>query len=422
MQKIFISYSSKDKKAALTICDAIEARGYSCWISCRDIDPGENFQEAIVKAIRSTPLVVLVFSANSNNSSEIKKEIALASQNSVTVIPVRVEDVIPSDAFVYEFATRQWIDLFGDWERAMKQLLAHIARALPKEGGLQGEAGPAPPVPFASTATVAQNTPPSKLVVPPQSMRVAKDSVGTPSEKKLASFEMQLPFPGRLLFYGIAGMVLAIIGIAWWAWPPSPSHAVEGPNSEIASGDAAEKQKDYGQAMQWYQKAAAQGDATADYDIGILYDKGFGVPQDRGQAMEWFQKAAARGDAPAEYKIGQYYRAGLGVTQDYSQAMQWFQKAAAQGNADAENGIGTLYGSGGGVPQDYSQAMQWFQKAAAQGNAVAESNIGALYKNGWGVPQDYSQAIQWYQKAAAQGNAAAQSAVDKLISTQTARH
>jgi TIR domain/Sel1 repeat len=422
MQKIFISCSSKDKKAALTICEAIEARGYSCWISSRDIDPGENFQEAIVKAIRNTPLLILVFSANSNNSGEIKKEIALASQNSVTVIPVRVEDVIPSDAFVYEFATRQWIDLFGDWERAMKQLLAHIARALPKEGGGQGEAGPPPEVLSASIAQAVDSAAPSKVVIPPQSRPSEKNSAGTASGKKLIPVEKRWPLPPWLVFYGIPGIVLAIIGIAWWAWPSSPSPVVEGAVSEIAHGDAAENQKDYGQAMQWYQKAAAQGDPNAEYDVGILYDKGLGVPQDRGQAMQWFQKAAARGDAPAEYKIGQYYRAGLGVAQDYGQAMQWFQKAAALGNAEAENGIGTLYGSGAGVTQDYGQAMQWFQKAAAQGNAVAELNIGALYENGWGIPRDYSQAIQWYQKAAAQGNATAQSAIEKLKSTRAARH
>ena len=268
MQKIFISCSSKDKKAALTICEAIEARGFSCWISSRDIDPGENFQEAIVKAIRNTPLLVLVFSANSNNSSEIKKEIALASQNSVTVIPVRVEDVIPSDAFVYEFATRQWIDLFGDWERAMKQLLAHIARALPKEGGGQGEAGSAPEVVSASTAQVVESAAPPKVVIPPQSNPSENNSVGTVSEKKPIPVEMQWPLPAWLLFCGIPAMALAIIGIAWWAWPSSPSHAVEGAAFEIARGDAAEMQKDYGQAMQWYQKAAAQGDATAEYDIG----------------------------------------------------------------------------------------------------------------------------------------------------------
>jgi hypothetical protein len=130
-KKIFISSSSKDRKAALTICAAIEGRGYACWISSRDVGPGENFQEAIVRAIRNAGLMVLVFSANANNSDEIKKEVALAGQNRLAVLPVRIEDVVPSEAFSYELATRQWIDVFDDWERDMQQLLAHIANILP---------------------------------------------------------------------------------------------------------------------------------------------------------------------------------------------------------------------------------------------------------------------------------------------------
>src|ERR1700722_1752810 len=102
-KKIFISSSSKDRKAALTLCAAIEARGYPCWISSRDVGPGENFQEAIVDALGSAPLMVLVFSANANNSGEIKKEVPLASQNDLIVIPVRIEDVAPSQALRYEF-------------------------------------------------------------------------------------------------------------------------------------------------------------------------------------------------------------------------------------------------------------------------------------------------------------------------------
>ena len=94
-KKIFISSSSKDRKAALTICSAIETRGFACWISSRDIRPGENFQEAIVDAISNAGLMVLVFSANANNSSEIKKEVALwPSQSQLTVIPIRIEDVL----------------------------------------------------------------------------------------------------------------------------------------------------------------------------------------------------------------------------------------------------------------------------------------------------------------------------------------
>jgi len=123
---VFLSHASKDKKMADTICAAIESRGVECWMATRDIHPGENFQEAIVRAIRATKVMLFVFSANSNNSDEVKKEIALAGQNKLFVIPVRVEDVAPNEAFAYEFATRQWIDLFNDWEASLDQLMTQI--------------------------------------------------------------------------------------------------------------------------------------------------------------------------------------------------------------------------------------------------------------------------------------------------------
>jgi hypothetical protein len=127
---IFISYSSKDQTIAETICNALEARGHACWISCRDVHPGQNFQEAIVQALRAARVMLLVFTANANNSDEIKKEVVLAGRHRVTVVPIRVEDVVPNDAFAYEFATRQWIDLFKDWEREIERLVAQIGTVL----------------------------------------------------------------------------------------------------------------------------------------------------------------------------------------------------------------------------------------------------------------------------------------------------
>src|SRR5580698_7552932 len=127
---IFISYSSKDQDIAETIYQALEARGQSCWIACRDVHPGENFQEAIVRAMRSAKVMLLVFTSNANNSDEIKKELVLAGRHHVTVVPVRVEDVVPNDAFSYEFATRQWIDLFKDWEREIEQLATQLGEVV----------------------------------------------------------------------------------------------------------------------------------------------------------------------------------------------------------------------------------------------------------------------------------------------------
>ena len=70
---VFISYATADRKQALSACKALERRGTGCWISCRDVQPGENYQEAIVRAIRVAPAMVLLFSGAANNSDEIKK-------------------------------------------------------------------------------------------------------------------------------------------------------------------------------------------------------------------------------------------------------------------------------------------------------------------------------------------------------------
>ena len=128
--RTFISFASKDVKVAQTLCSALESRGIPCWISARDIQPGENFQVSIVQALRHAKIMVLVFTANSNSSEEMTKELALASQQRLIVIPLRVEDVTPGDAFTYEFATRQWIDVFADWESSIDQLCRRISRAL----------------------------------------------------------------------------------------------------------------------------------------------------------------------------------------------------------------------------------------------------------------------------------------------------
>jgi hypothetical protein len=152
-KKVFISHSSKDSKTATAICTALEARGHECWMSSRDIKPGENFQGTIVRAIREAGVMVLVFSANANNSDEIKKEMALASQSKKMVIPVRAEDVLPSEDFTYELATRQWIDMFVDWEKAIEALSSQVGAASPKtDTGVRPDVVVAPPVARKSNA------------------------------------------------------------------------------------------------------------------------------------------------------------------------------------------------------------------------------------------------------------------------------
>ena len=85
---VFISYSTKDKTAADTVCARLESHGIRCWIAPRDVLPGQIWGESIVNAIRGSRAMVLVLSANANNSDNIPKEVELACAKGVIVILV----------------------------------------------------------------------------------------------------------------------------------------------------------------------------------------------------------------------------------------------------------------------------------------------------------------------------------------------
>ena len=127
---VFVSHSSRDLKPVRALVDALEKRGVACWISERDIAAGDNYGDFIVDAIEKAGAMVLVFSGAANDSDEIKKEVALASQRRITVVPVRIEDVAPSKAFRYELATRNWIDIFPDWDAGVAKLGDRLAAIL----------------------------------------------------------------------------------------------------------------------------------------------------------------------------------------------------------------------------------------------------------------------------------------------------
>ena len=115
---------------------------------------------------------------------------------------------------------------------------------------------------------------------------------------------------------------------------------------------------------------------------------------------------AESGDAVAQYDLGVMYANGLGVPEDDAEAVRWLRLAAGQGYAAAQFTLGLWYDHGvGGVPQDDIEAVRWYRLAADQGDAGAQSNLAIMYENGKGVPQDYVQAHMWHNLAAARSTA-----------------
>ena len=160
----------------------------------------------------------------------------------------------------------------------------------------------------------------------------------------------------------------------------------------------------YADAVSWYCFAAEQGYATAQCNLGFMYNKGRGVEQDYEEAVKWFRKAAEQGDADAQCILGVMYAKGRGVERDDEEAVKWYRKAAEQGYADAQDKLGWMYENGWGICRDYAQAAAWYRKAAEQGNDLAQNSLGRMYENGWGVPQSNDKAVEWYRKAADKGN------------------
>ena len=127
---IFVSFSTQDQAAALEILGRIEAADLKCWISCRDVPRGRDFQDAVVEALDQSVAMVLVFSNNANRSEEIKRELALASAKRLFVLPVRIEDAEPTKGFKYQLATRQYVDLFSDHEKNMALIVNTLQKHL----------------------------------------------------------------------------------------------------------------------------------------------------------------------------------------------------------------------------------------------------------------------------------------------------
>lgn len=169
------------------------------------------------------------------------------------------------------------------------------------------------------------------------------------------------------------------------------------------------------EALKQVQKAAINGDATAQVRLARAYYEGVGFAKNYTLASCWYRQAAGRGDPWAQLFLGSMYENGEGAPQNNALAAESYRKAAEQGNALAQISLGWMYQDGkGGLPADDTLAALLSRKAAEQGNADAQFAQGGRYMLGRGVAKDEAQAIAWFRLAAAQGKADAQEALRLL--------
>jgi localization factor PodJL len=147
-------------------------------------------------------------------------------------------------------------------------------------------------------------------------------------------------------------------------------------------------------------QAASRGDAKAQFEVGLRFAEGRGVPVDPKEAAAWYKRAAEQGLAPAQYRIGSAYEKGFAGVRDTAEAKRWYAAAADRGNIRAMHNLGVLFAN----DRDMTNAVPWFQKAADSGVRYSQFNLGIIYALGSGVKQDLAVSYKWFALAAAQGD------------------
>lgn len=111
-RSVFVSYSQADRDCALELVAHVEGRGIPVWIAPRDVSPSADWAAAIIDAIAAARVMVLVLSASSNDSPQVRREVERAVNREVRILPFRIDDVLPSKSLEYFLSTQHWLDAF----------------------------------------------------------------------------------------------------------------------------------------------------------------------------------------------------------------------------------------------------------------------------------------------------------------------
>ena len=203
--------------------------------------------------------------------------------------------------------------------------------------------------------------------------------------------------------------------------------------SIVTASAGSQRKPDYALALQWFNAAAALGNAGALNNLGICSESGCGVPRSDEQAMhfylqaaqcghpsaqaslgylylkqrhfapakEWLQLAADTGHAEAEYHLAQMWHHGLACEKSDVKAFELYKRAADRQHHYAELETAHSYFSGRGCSKDIYKAFDYYSRSAASGVAEAENSCGIMREEGVGCTVDLQAARQCYERASA---------------------
>lgn len=382
---VFISHSSKDKAAADAVCAILEQRKIRCWIAPRDITPGKEWGEAIIDAISASRMMILIFSANANDSPQIRREVERAVNKEVVIVPLRIEDVAPTKSLEYFIGSVHWLD----------------ALSLPLDNHLEKLAGVVEGALGCNTSAAAKQSA-APFQRPAPLARILGELA--PSERDIAvPREPHLDRPKKSVRFFFALGATCVLGIVMIVLFFSHKHFVAARAAKLYDqGLASYKSGDLHRAAELYQQACDAGEPKACAALGAIHATGSGVAKDLTHAADLLKRACDAGSASGCENLGSMYANGEGVTKDLSRAVDLFQRACDGGSATGCANLAISYERGGGVAApDLTRAASLFMRACDGGDATGCIGLGKLFERGQGVTKNLGRAADLYKQACA---------------------
>jgi Tfp pilus assembly protein PilF len=293
---VFVSYAHQDRTVANAVTATLEAHGIRCWIAPRDILPGSDWGAAIIDAIQEAKALVLIFSSNSNDSDQIKREVERTVHQGIAVIPFRIEDVLPNKTLEYFISTQHWLDALTP---PLEDHMAHLAETITVL--LEKKSIKDKPLPAAGQAPAPPPPPTQPEVKAPEERSSAILASAPPR---------QIPWIPLIAVVGLL-LVIVVAGGVWYRWSqpavvtkeapapsspttpakPRPAEPVE-PTAKLSADDyysLGAEAKDTDDKIKYYTKAIELNpyDAQFYYYRGLAYNKKNLFPL----AIEDFNKA-----------------------------------------------------------------------------------------------------------------------------------
>lgn len=137
--------------------------------------------------------------------------------------------------------------------------------------------------------------------------------------------------------------------------------------ADYEAGLAAARAGDYATAVRAWRPLAEAGNRDAQFNLGLAYENGLGVPADARAAERWYRRAAEQHDRQAQAYLAEMHAKGLGIPRDDSEALHWYRRAAERGHAESQYNVGLFYATGRGVAPSVVQAVAWITVAEENG-------------------------------------------------------